>query len=251
MPQSNQKDFICHLAQFLPDRKPGKRGTKPIPQEVLLEQLFLKFRNGLPWRDIDHSSTARGYLKEIQRRGLMRKFFNLLTKDYQNKRLPRTIVDSSDMESHRTNGLVTYSGKYHNYCIKMTVEITPKYIPVNFHIGKGTMSDSRVLKEMLEMRGELPYMMYLDKGYESYERRRILKGKNCQVRMEMKNYAKSRKRGPRFKFTEEDKRERGEIEKVFSWLKSFTAIRYNRLRLKSLIVAKFIFCLSYIAFIRL
>ena len=202
----------------------------------------------MPWAKLKHKSVCFEYLAEMQRRGEFQKFFKKLTESLQGKRLPKIIVDSSDMESHRGNGWVAYSGKYHNYCIKMSVEMTPEYVPVSWHLGKGTKSDSRVLDEMLAKRDKLPKELYLDKGYENYLRRRSLKQKNCQVRMEMKKYTKSRKRGPKFKFTEQQKKQRGEIEKMFSWLKSFAAIRYNRLKLKSLITAKFIICLSYIAF---
>jgi len=69
--------------------------------------------------------------------------------------------------------------------------------------------------------------------------------------MEMRKSDKNRKRGPKFIFTKEHKKQRGEIEKIYSWLKSFTEIKFNRLRKKSLITAKFIFCLSYIAFMQL
>lgn len=248
MLNSSEQKYISHLSNFLPDRKAGKRGPTPISKHVLVEQLFLKFRYGLPWRSIKHSSVCHSYLKELQRRGLFQKYFLQLTKPLQGQRLPKTIVDSSDMESHRTNGWVAYSGKYHNYCIKMSVEMTPEYVPVSWHLGKGTKSDSIVLDEMLAQKDKLPYEICLDKGYEKYERRRELRKKNCQVRMEMKKHDKSRKRGPRFKFTDKQRQQRGEIEKLFGWIKSFTSIRYNRLKLKSLITAKFIICLSYIAF---
>ena len=251
MLNSNEVAFLSHLSSSLPERKPGKRGTKPISKEILIHQLFLKFRHNLRWKDLQHSSVCHSYFKELQRRGKFQKFFHQLTKPLQEKRPPKTIVDSSDMESHRTNGWVAYSGKYHNYCIKMSVEMTPGYIPISWHLGKGTKSDSKVLDEMLEVKDKLPYEMYLDKGYERYGRRRELKKQNCQVRMEMKKYDRSRKRGPKFKFTDNEKKQRGEIEKIFGWLKSFGAIRYNRLRLKSLITAKFIICLSYIAFCQL
>ncbi|MBD3329458.1 transposase [Candidatus Dojkabacteria bacterium] len=95
----------------------------------------------------------------------------------------------------------------------------------------------------------MPYELLLDKGYENYERRRRLKQLNCQVRMEMKR-GKNRKRGPRFKFTQEDKVARGNIEKCFGWIKSFMILKCNRLRKKSLFMATFLFCLSFYAFMR-
>lgn len=161
------------------------------------------------------------------------------------------MIDSSDIESYNTNGLIRYSGKYHNYCAKLTVELTPEYIPIRYSIDKGSVADSKILDNMLLHWDKLPYELFLDKGYEKYERRRELKKKNCQVRMEMKRSDKNRKRGPRFKFTQEQKKQRAEVEKIFSWLKSFLGLKLNRMRKKSLLTAKIIFCLSYYAFARL
>lgn len=247
---STEKAYINHLCEFLPDRKPGKRGPIPISKEVIVKQLFKKFRQGLRWQDIDHTTVCHNYLDELQRRGEFKNFFNYLTKDFKKFRQAKSLIDSSDLESYRTNGLVAYSGKYHNYCMKMTVEITPEYIPINFSLDKGTDPDSLILDKMLQEGLKLPYELFLDKGYEKYDRRRELKNMNCQVRMEMKK-GKNRKRGPRFLFTEEHKRMRGEVEKIYSWLKTFIGLKLNRLKKKSLIMAEFIICLSYIVFMRL
>ena len=250
MLNSNELTFISHLSNYLPDRRPGKRGTKPIPKEILLEQLFLKFRKGLGWRDIKYSSTARNYLKEIQRRGEFKSFFNYLIQEFKKYRPSETIVDSSDLVSYQTNGLIKYSGKYHNYCIKITVEVTKNCLPINFSLNPGSMSDSLILDKMLERSVKLPYELYLDKGYERYDRRRELKRQNCQVRMEMKK-DKNRKRGPCFTFNKNHKDMRGSIEKIYGWLKSFGGLVLNKLRIKSNIMAMFIIALSYYAFRRL
>jgi hypothetical protein len=251
MLNDTEKVFICHLANFLPDRNPSKRGPKPIPKEILLEQLFILARDNCGWRKIKHSSTCRNYLYKIQRRGQFKEFLNFITKDYKDFRVKKSIIDSSDVVSYKSNGLAKYSGKYHNYCIKITVEINKDYVPIDFSIDRGSKSDSRILEEMLNRKKILPYELYLDKGYENYERRRKLKKRNCQVRMEMKNYDNNRKRGPRFRFTDRHKRTRVSIEKIFGWLKSFKCLLLNRLRTKSLFTALFIICLSYYAFRRI
>jgi hypothetical protein len=77
----------------------------------------------------------------------------------------------------------------------MSVEMTPQYVPVSWYLGRGTKPDSIVLDEMLAKKEKIPKEIFLDMGYEKYERRRELKRHNCQVRMEMKKYAKNRKRG--------------------------------------------------------
>ena len=251
MLNNTEKEYINHLVEFLPERRAGKRGPKPVGKGTLVTQLYKKFKHGLRWRDLEHATVCHNYFSELQRRGEFKNYLNFQTKKFKKVRQAKTIVDSSDMESYKTNNLVAYSGKYHNDCIKMTIEITPEYIPINFCLSKGTEPDSKVIDEMLIHNQKLPYELFLDKGYEKYERRRDLKKQNCQVRLEMKKIDKSRKKGPRFVFTQEHRKLRGEIEKVYSWLKSFVEIKFNRLKKKSLIMAKFIFCLSYIAFTQL
>ena len=248
MLNSIEKSFISHLCRKLPERRGGKRGPNPIPKKVLIQQLFILFKTNCGWRNIKHSSTCRNYLEELQRRSKFKNFFNFLIQEFKKFRPPKTIVDSTDLPSFRTLTPVKYSGKYHNYCLKITVEFTPKYIPLDFSINSGTTSDSKILDQMLVGRVKLPYDLHLDKGYEKYERRRELKNQGCQVRMEMKKSDKSRKRGPRFKFTDQHKKQRSDIEKCFAWIKSFKGLKLNTFRKFSLIMAKVIICLSFIAF---
>lgn len=246
-----EKRFISHLAEYLPDRRPGKRGTKPISKYLLLVELFKLAKTNCGWRNIEYSSTCRNYLYEIQRRSKLKNFLNFLLKDYNKFKLPRTIIDSSDIVSYRTNGLITYSGKYHNYCAKVSVEITPDFIPVSYSLDKGSEQDSTIFDKMLIVKDKLPYVILLDKGYERYARRRELKKKNCQLRIEMKKNDKNRKRGPRFKFTHQHKRQRGEIEKFVSWFKCFMIFRLSRLRRKSLLHAMVLIALYFLAFRKL
>lgn len=255
MLNNTQKEYIKHISIFLPTRRCGKRGPKPIPKEILVEQLFLKFRKGLSWKDLENSTVCYNYFNMLQKRGEFSKFFKNLVEDITKNRIPETIIDSTDIESYKVNGLVAYSGKYHNYCIKPTIEVTKDLIPVDYSIDKGTIPDSIILDKILknkENKGKkLPYNLYLDKGYEKYERRRKLKKQNCQVRMEQKNTTNNRKRGPKFTFNEDHKATRSSIEKVFAWLKAFKAVKYNRLRKKAHIKGMFIFCLCYVVFMRL
>ena len=135
--------------------------------------------------------------------------------------------------------------------MKLTIEVSSECVPVYGRLDKGSESDSVILDKMLEDKDKLPYELYADKGYEKYDRRRELKKRNCQVRIEMKKLDKNRKRGPRFIFTSEHKRMRGSIEKVMAWIKTFMIVRLSRIRIKSLISGMFFFCLSYTTFTRL
>ena len=211
---STQEAFILHLSEFLPDRKPGKRGTKPIDKITLLTELFKLAKFNLGWRNIQYSSTCRNYLYEIQRRGKFKNFFNFLVKDFKKFRPKKTITDSSDIVSYNTNSLVSYSGKYHNYCIKFSVRITPEYIPLEFSLDYGSRPDSKIYDDIIAGTDKLPYCENLDKGYENYDRRRNLEKQNCRLVIEMKRSGKNRKQGPRFKCMNQDKIIRSEIDKL-------------------------------------
>ena len=243
-----EKSFINHLCIHLPNRKGGRRGPNPIPKKVLIKQLFILFKTNCGWRSIKHSSTCRNYLEELQKRSKFKNFFNFVIQEYKKFRPPKTTVDSTDLPSFKTLSSIKYSGKYHNYCLKLTVEFTPEYVPLDFRVDSGTEPDSYILDKMLLGKQQLPYELHMDKGYEKYERRRELKEQGCQVRMEMKKCDKSRKRGPRFKFTDEHKRLRSDIEKCFAWVKSFKGLKLNTFRKFALIMAKVIICLSFLAF---
>ena len=251
MLNNTQKRFICHLCNYLPTRRAGKRGTKPIAKEVLITQIYRLFRANCGWREIEHSSTVRNYLYEIQRRNKFKDFFTFLTLEETKYRIKKTVIDSTDIVSYKTNHLIKFSGKYHNYCFKMTIEINQNCVPILVRVDKGNEPDSIIFDKTLLNKGKLPYELFLDKGYEKYERRIKLKTKNCQLRIEMKNYANNRKRGPKFTFNKEHKNQRTTIEKVVSWIKAFMILRLCRLRKKSIMSAMAFFCASYVAFMRL
>jgi hypothetical protein len=168
----------------------------------------------------------------------------LQTKHLVKTRPKKTILDSTDIVSYKVKDKVRYSGKYHNYCLKITIEMTPCYIPLTWSLDKGTEADSDVFEKILLNQRKLPYALFLDKGFEKYERRRNLKKRNCQLRIEMKK-GKNKKRGPRFRFTSEDRKVRSEIEKLMSWIKSFMCLRLNRFRKYATITAAFLIALNY------
>ena len=220
--------YINLLSEFLPDRHGGSRGPKPISKYVLITELFKLCRCGLNWRRIEHSTTVRRYMEECQRRGLYKKFFKNLNSNFKKYRPKRSIVDSTEVESFNFRKGVSYSGKSHKYAAKITVEINDEYIPLSVQFAKGSSSESKEFDRLLSKQDKLPYEMTLDMGYEKYARRRDLKKRGCQVHMEQKIKKDSRKRGPQFSYTDEDKRERSKIERFFSWIQSFWRVRFRR-----------------------
>ena len=75
MPNHTEYQFICHMADYLPDRQASKRGPKPIPKKILITELYKLFKTNCVWRNIRHSSTCRNHPYELQRRGEFKHFF--------------------------------------------------------------------------------------------------------------------------------------------------------------------------------
>lgn len=137
-------------------------------------------------------------MAECQRRGLFKLFFKNLNKDFRKYRTKRSIVDSTELESFNFSCEVNYSGKSHKYAAKITVEINDEYIPLSLQFAKGSTAESKEIDKFLLNKDKLPYELYLDMGYEKYERRRELKKKGCQVHMEQKIRKNSKKKIPCF-----------------------------------------------------
>lgn len=221
-------EFIHQISKLFPERRSGKRGPKPISKNIILTELFKLIKHGLGWRNISHSTVCRNYLLEVQRRGKIKNIFQFLTKEFTKYRPKKTIIDTAELESYDFILQVSYSGKSHNYSTKLLLEITDNYIPIGFVFQKGSYSDSKLLDNYLLNKEKLPYNLFLDMGFEKYERRRQLKQKGCQVYMEQKIKENSRKRGPRFTFTDEHRKERSKVERFFAWIQSFKKVRFRQ-----------------------
>ena len=220
--------------ELLPDRKGGKRGPRPIAKEVLAEGLFLRLRYNVCWEDIPHGYTVWRYFQELQRSGFFSRTILELIGD--KKRPAKLVIDSTNVNTYHGVSMSKYNGKYHNDCIKFTLAMTEDDKVVDFIISKGSMHDSKILDTFLSKKSFiLPYELFLDKGYENYSRRRVLKKQNCQVRMQQKNYAKNKKRGPRFLFSSSHSKTRTSVEKNFAYLKAFASFKFCKYKsLKSL-----------------
>ncbi len=85
-------------------------------------------------------------MEECQRRGMYKKFFKNLNKNFKKYRPRKSIVDSTEIESFKFKRGVAYSGKSHKYTCKITVEINEEYIPLTVIFAKGSSAESLVLR---------------------------------------------------------------------------------------------------------
>lgn len=247
MNNTTTKGFISHLCSFLPDRREGKRGTKPIPKKKLIKEYMRLIKQGLQWRDIKHSTTVRRYITECQRRGLFKKYLENIVADELAYRAKEAIVDACEFDSWDVSKEVAWSGKQKGFTDKVTLEITPEYIPIFFRFAHGCPHDISEWKKIIKEQEKLPYKVYLDKGYESYELRRDLRKENCQVKIEPKNFKTNHKRGPQFQWSEEDHNKRCMIERFFAWMQSFKKVHERKERTDALFHAFTITSIAYYA----
>lgn len=225
---SNQESFINQILPLFPQRRRGKRGPHPISKKVIVTEIFKLIKFGLGWRNISHSTVCRNYIKECQRRGTITNVFHFLTKELRRYRSKVSIIDSTFIKSSRHHKQSSYARKFRNFCTKLTVEINPDYIPLSFRFSTGHVNDKKDLDIMLRDRKKLPYEILLDGGYDSYQRRRLLRQRGCQARIEWIIHGTNRKKGRGFTFTKEHRRERKKVERYFSWLKSFRRVRVRK-----------------------
>jgi len=162
-------------------------------------------------------------------------------------RQKEAIVDACEFDSWDVSKEVAWSGKQKGFTDKLTLEITPNYIPIFFRFAHGCPHDISEWKEVIKEQHKLPYKVYLDKGYESYELRRDLRKKNCQVKIKPKNFKHNHKLGPHFQWSEKDHCTRCMIERFFSWMQSFWKVRIRRERLDALFHAFTITSIAYYA----
>ena len=167
MINDRQRDYIKQLCLFLPTRMSGKRGTKSIKKEVLIREYFKLLKYGLGWRQIKHAATVRAYIFECQRRGLFKKYLEQIVAKELRFRPKEAIVDGSGLESRAVSKETAYSGKNHDVCTKLLLEVTPDYLPLYFQFGRGNEHDIEEWKRYVKRGGKLPYKVWQDKGYES------------------------------------------------------------------------------------
>ena len=212
---NKEKKFIHKLIEFFPERIKWSRWPKSLSKEILIPEIFRRIRYWIPYRDLKHWSTCHAYIKELQRRGYIKKLLDKTKASSPDKgKIKKLIVDSTNILSYRINRLVNFSGKSHNYCFKISIAIDDNYIVKKILLSQWTLWDSKILDKMFQVRASLPKELFLDNWYEKYSRRREYKGYGCQIRMPMKrSYTKNlnckkvtnRKPWPKFRFSREHK----------------------------------------------
>jgi len=140
-------------------------------------------------------------------------------------------IDTSSISSFRFASCVGWDGKHRKIATKISLITDRNGLPVDIVFGKGSVHDLKFLSAHFErLYLTRIKMLNADKGYTSIELRRNLRNKKVKLNMEVRKGDYQRKRGPKFRFDEEKYHVRFKIERTFSWVKAFRAIRIRRSR---------------------
>jgi len=222
---------LDELIKVFPTPKQQLRGRKRCDKKALILGIIYVLKRDVPWYDcINFGASASScfrYFKEIQRRGIFKKFFNL--KSLQKTDVKVCSIDSTSVTSFRFSYCTGFSGKHKKCATKVSVLADQYGLPADVLFEKGNVPDLNfVSTHMKNTAGRAKKILNTDKGYTSLEKRRELRRIGVRVNMEMRRGDYIRKIGPKFKLNEAIYHTRFTIERLFAWLKSFKRCRLRQ-----------------------
>jgi transposase len=219
------------LLRLLPTARQKKRGRKKCKKKALLNGILQVLINGVSWNNIANCScsdtSCHRYFKELQRRGKLKLVYERLSELKTN--IKEGAVDTTTVTSFRFKRMTGYDGKHKKWGTKISLFTDKKGLPVDVVFGKGNTHDSQFLPTHLRKTvGRRKEVLNLDKGYCNLNLRRQMRRKGTKINMPMRKRDYIRKKGPKFSFEALKYKVRFQVEKTFSWLKSFRRIRIRR-----------------------
>jgi len=219
------------LLNVLPTPKQQSKGRKRCDKKALVLGIVYVLKRDVPWYDcINFGASATScfrYFKEIQRRGIPKKIFTLISHDKTDIKI--CSIDSTSITSFRFSCCTGFSGKHKKCATKVSVLADKNGFPADVLFEKGNIPDlDFVTPHMENTRGRAKKILNTDKGYTSLQKRRELRKMGIRVNMEMRKGDYIRKIGPKFKLNEELYHTRFTIERLFGWLKSFKRCRLRQ-----------------------
>jgi len=241
-----------NIVEFFPEPRQKQYGRKRCTKEPLVQGILQVLVMGIGWNNVRvegaSGSSCWRYCDDLQKRGLFNLIFLRLSQSMVD--ISECAVDTSSISSFRFASCVGWDGKHRKIATKISLITDKKGLPVDVAFGKGSAHDLAFLPAHF---GKLHLTRIrtfnADKGYTSIQLRRYLRTKGVFINMGIRKGDYQKKRGPRFRFDEEKYKVRFEIERTFSWLKSFRAIRIRRNRRLSMFKA-FIFLALIIVLLR-
>jgi len=218
------------LLSLLPTPKQKKYGRKRCKKRSLIVGILQVLKLGVGWNDIHDcgvsDSSCYRYFKEIQRRGLLKNIFKLLSLEKTN--VTECAADTNSITSFRFRHGVGYDGRHKKHATKISLLTDKNGLPIDVSFGKGNRHDGSFLSDHLKnTRYRRKKIINLDKIYASLELRRNLRRSGTFVNMKTRANDYIRKIGPKFRLKEDKYKVRFLIEKTFSWIENFKRCKYR------------------------
>ena len=219
------------LLNILPTPKQNRKGRKRCNKALLLKGILIVLRYDIPWNNLDIDSVSGTscwrYFNEIQRRGILKRIHKALANESLNINI--CSIDTSTTTSFRFKSCTGWDGKHKKIGTKISALSDENGLPFDLDFGKGSKHDLKFLdKHIKNTVGKRKKILSLDKGYTSIEKRRSLRKKGIKVNMETRKNDYLRKKGPKFSLDQQIYQTRFNLERTFSWLKSFRRIRIRK-----------------------
>lgn len=225
------KSQFQELVAVLPTSRQKREGRRKASKEAVLTGILQVLVNGVAWRNMADCGcsyvTCWRYLKELQRRGKLKLIFQTLAQaktDLCCCAIDTTFVTSFEFRSMTgSNGMKKATG------VKVSLIGDQMGLPADVQFGKGNINDKEfVLSHLKNTAGKRKKILNLDMSYMSLSLRRALRQKGIRVSMKWREQDYQRKRGPKFKFDEQNYVTRLLLERTNGWVKNFRSLRLRR-----------------------
>jgi transposase len=218
------------LISLLPEIRQKQRGRKRCKKEALLNGILQVLRLGVPWQKIypcgASGSSCFRYFREVQRRGLLKKFFKKLAKKKTD--IIECAMDTDSTLSFRFRRGADWDGRHKRVVTKISLLTDKNGLPADVLFGSGRKHDGSFVDEHFEnTSGRRKKVLNLDKIYVSLDRRRQMRKRGTYINMKTRKGDYKHKRGPRFKLNMNKYEVRFLIEKVFAWIENFKRCKYR------------------------
>lgn len=225
------REQFDQLIKLLPTPRQKRFGRKrECTKEALMCGILQVLSFSVPWNKLypcgASSSSCYRYFREIQRRGLLKKFFKLIQREKTD--VIECAIDTDSTLSFRFRRGADWDGRHKKTVTKISL-LTDKFgLPSDMLLGSGRKHDGSFVDEHFEnTSGRRRSVLNLDKIYVSLDRRRKMRNKGTYVNMKMRKGDYKRKRGPKFQLKEDKYKVRFFIEKVFAWIENFKRCKYR------------------------
>jgi len=212
------------LLEVLPTPRQRKTGRKRVDKEALVNGILQVLVNGVSWKKMAECGCSYvscwRYFKELQRRGKLQLIYQGLAKEKTD--IIECSSDTDTIRSFRFKKGVGWDGKHKVNGTKISLIGDRNGLPSDIEVDSAKIHDKNYLYRHLEnTAGRRKKILNLDKIYTSADLRREMRQKGTYINMQTKRGDYIRKRGPKFKFKEEEYKIRFKIERTFGWLEAF------------------------------